>query len=133
MTEKNYRDAVSRTFEVYGSKLGEAMEEARKENPNFGKYETSPGVYSEVQIGENGISNISFNDLKYLEGKLQKVVGDSSARLIRTLAEWQEGARKIARFSASSEKAQLAIRDEFGKSANWLNKEFTRKSLRDKL
>jgi len=133
MTKQDYQDAVSKTFEVYGSQLGEAMGKAREENPDFGKYETSPGVYSEVQIGENGITNISFNDLKYLEGKLQEVTGDSSARLLRTPTEWQKGARKIARFDSSSEKAQLTIEDEFEKSGEWLAKEFRRKSLRDKL
>jgi hypothetical protein len=66
------------------------MKEARKENPNFGKYETSPGIYSEVKIEENGITNISFNDLKYLEGKLQKVTGDSNAKLLRKPLEYQD-------------------------------------------
>lgn len=81
-------DPVNRTFRLYGSTIKKAFGELRKENPNFGRYETSPGHYAEAKVGDGEVTGISFKDTKALEGKVREITGDSKVKLMRNVHEY---------------------------------------------
>lgn len=81
-------DSVNRTFRLYGTVIKKAFGELRKENPNFGRYETSPGHYAEAKVGDGEVTGISFKDTKALEGKVREITGDSKAKLMRNVHEY---------------------------------------------
>ena len=84
---KPYEDPVNRTFELYGSQIGEALKQLRSEDPNYWRYEISPGNVVEAKFDENGVTGISFFDVKRLEAKVQELSRDPKARLVRKLAK----------------------------------------------
>ena len=80
---------VNRTFELYSSEIGKAIDQLREENPDFGRYETPKGKYIEAKYEGNSITVISFVDVKLLEAKVRELTGDSEVKLIRSGQEWQ--------------------------------------------
>ena len=81
-------DPVNRTFRLYGPVIKKAYKELREENPNFGRYETSPEHVVEAKVGDEGVTGISFKDTKMLEGKVIELTGDSKAKLMRNPQEY---------------------------------------------
>ena len=94
---KTYEDPVNRTFELYGPQIGEALTQLRSENPNYGRYEVSPGNVVEARFDRDGVTGISFFDVKKLEARVQELTKDPSAQLVR----------KVAKFEADQDKAIL--------------------------
>ena len=105
---KSYEDPVNRTFELYGSQIGKAITQLRSENPNYGRYEVSPGNVVEARFDGNGVTGISFFDVKKLEARVQELTGDPSAQLVR----------KVAKFEADQDKATLTCYD------SWLDEKY---------
>ena len=88
--KKRYTDSVTRTLELYGSQIEEAIKQLKKESPAFGRYTFAPGVDTEIRFDRNNkaINNcLSWYDLKLLEGRVQELTGDPKARLIRTVKD----------------------------------------------
>ena len=114
---KAYEDPVNRTLELYGSKISEALNQLKDENPNFGRCEPSEGKYVEAQYTEGeGVTGISFTDVKLLEVKVREITGDPEARLVRTIAERFEP--RIATIDDSLNRVPAPTQ------ALWLDKQF---------
>jgi len=107
---KTYEDPVNRTFELYGSQIGEALTQL-KEDPNFGRYELSPESVVEAKFDGNSVTGISWFDVKKLEAKVQELTGDPKAQLVR----------KVAKFEADQNKATLTCYD-YGRQ--WLDEKY---------
>jgi len=105
---KPYEDPVNRTFELYGSQIDEALTRLRSEDPNYGRYEISPGNVVEAKYDGNGVTGISFIDVKLLEAKVQELTGDSNAQLVR----------KIDKSKTDQDKATLTCHDQ------WIDERF---------
>jgi hypothetical protein len=106
---KEYQDQVNRTFELYGSQIGEALEQLRRENPDFGRYEFPSGDTVEARYDGKSVTGISFIDVKLLEAKVQELTDDPEVRLMRTDAEYRRSLAesKIARFKTTDGGAEL--------------------------
>jgi len=94
--QDKYEDPVNRTFKLYGPQIREAYKELKKEDPNFGRVEYSKGKYVDAKVSDEGITGISFHDTKRLESRVRELTGDSKAKLMRNLQEWQRVRKGLA-------------------------------------
>lgn len=110
--KKEYEDPVNRTFELYGSQIGKALAQLINEDPNYGRYEISPGNVVEAKYDGRGVTGISFFDVKRLEAKVQELTGDPKVRLVRKRDEYLTQLRQfheVARFAANQDEATLTL------------------------
>ena len=120
----NYQDKVNETFDKYAFQIQEAINQLRRENPNFGVYQFGNQKVELSYEQGKGITGISYMDTKLLEKKLQELTKDSNARLVRSTKEALDLVNRVARFSSSDDVARLDVMgDSFDKS-EWLSEGF---------